>query len=159
MKNSKSVKLLQKAIADELTAVNQYMYFHFHCDDQGYELLSGLFKKVAIEEMMHIEKLAERILFLGEDVDMNPKSIKKILDIEKMLEFAKGEEATAISLYNKSAKESSENEDYATRKIFEELIIDEERHYSLFSDEIDNIKRFGDRYLALQTIERSKKSN
>ncbi len=59
----KSIELLNKAVSDELTAVHQYMYFHFHCDDQGYLLLAGLFKRTAIEEMLHIEKLAERILF------------------------------------------------------------------------------------------------
>ncbi|MBV2095015.1 MAG: bacterioferritin, partial [Candidatus Thiodiazotropha sp. (ex Codakia orbicularis)] len=46
----KSIELLNQAVADELTAVHQYMYFHFHCDDQGIELLSALFKRTAIEE-------------------------------------------------------------------------------------------------------------
>ena len=58
--HEKSIDLLNRAIADELTAVHQYMYFHFHCDDQGYDLLAGLFKQTAIEEMLHIERLAER---------------------------------------------------------------------------------------------------
>ena len=62
--HKKSIELLNKAIADELWAVHQYMYFHFHCDDQGYNLLATLFKRTAIEEMMHVEKCAERILFL-----------------------------------------------------------------------------------------------
>jgi bacterioferritin len=59
----KSIELLNRAVADELAAVHQYMYFHFHCDDQGIELLSGLFKRTAIEEMLHIERIADRILF------------------------------------------------------------------------------------------------
>ena len=67
---TKSIELLNKAIADELSAVHQYMYFHFHCDDQGYDLLANLFKRTAIEEMIHIESLAERILFLKGDVEM-----------------------------------------------------------------------------------------
>ena len=66
----KSIELLNKAIADELQAVHQYMYFHFHCDDQGYDLLAGLFRKTAVEEMMHVEILAERILFLKGDVEI-----------------------------------------------------------------------------------------
>ena len=45
-----SIKLLNTAVADELAAVHQYMYYHFHCDDQGYDLLAGLFKRTAIEE-------------------------------------------------------------------------------------------------------------
>jgi bacterioferritin len=47
------------------------MYFHFHCDDQGYDLLANLFKRTApSREMLHIERLAERILFLKGDVEM-----------------------------------------------------------------------------------------
>ena len=67
---TKSIELLNKAVADELSAVHQYMYFHFHCDDQGFDLLANLFKRTAIEEMMHIEMLAERILFLKGEVEM-----------------------------------------------------------------------------------------
>ncbi len=65
----KSIELLNKAVGEELTAVHQYMYFHFHCDDQGgYDLLANLFKRTAIEEMKHVEDLAERILFLKGEV-------------------------------------------------------------------------------------------
>ena len=46
------------------------MYFHFHLDDQGFGPLAGLFKRTAIEEMQHVELLAERILFLKGDVEM-----------------------------------------------------------------------------------------
>ena len=76
--HKKSVELLNKAVADELSAVHQYMYFHFHCDDQGYNLLSSLFKRTAIEEMIHVEKLADRILFLGGDVNMEPQDLSLI---------------------------------------------------------------------------------
>ena len=51
-RKEKSIELLNKAVADELLAVHQYMYFHFRCDDMGYDLLSGLFKRTAIQEMM-----------------------------------------------------------------------------------------------------------
>ena len=43
--HEKSIELLNKAVADELSATHQYMYFHFHCEDQGYALLAGLFIK------------------------------------------------------------------------------------------------------------------
>ena len=69
-KKEKSIELLNRAVGDELLAVHQYMYFHFRCDDMGYDLLSGLFKRTAIQEMMHVEQLAERILFLKGEVEM-----------------------------------------------------------------------------------------
>jgi len=68
--HEKSIVLLNKAVADELFAVHQYMYFHFHMDDQGYDLLSSMFRRIAIVEMTHVELLAERILFLKGDVEM-----------------------------------------------------------------------------------------
>ena len=70
MDKAKSIELLNTAVGEELQAVNQYMYFHFHLDDQGYGPLSMLLKRTAIQEMGHIELLAERILFLKGDVVM-----------------------------------------------------------------------------------------
>ena len=153
----KSIALLNKAVADELTAVHQYMYFHFHCDDQGYDLLAGLFKRTAIEEMMHIEMLSERILFLKGDVELIAASeVKKIHDVKTMLELAAKMETKSASDYNKWANECSQNEDSVSKKLFETLVDDEERHYDQYDIETDNLKKFGDNYLALQSIERSK---
>ena len=58
MDKQRSIDLLNRAIADELAAVHQYMYFHFHLDDQGFGPLSLLFRQTAIEEMGHVERLA-----------------------------------------------------------------------------------------------------
>lgn len=153
----KSIELLNRAVADELSAVHQYMYFHFHCDDQGYELLSALFRKTAIEEMMHVERLAERILFLKGEVEMKAsQEAQKIHDVAKMLETAASMETESAKDYNEWANECSRNNDSATKKIFEALVDDEERHFDQYDKEIDNLEKFGDKYLALQSIERSK---
>jgi bacterioferritin len=153
----KSIELLNKAIADELSAVHQYMYFHFHCGDQGYDLLSNLFKRTAIEEMMHVEKLADRILFLKGEVEIKAAhEVQKIHDVKQMLEMATGMETGSVKDYNEWANECSKNADSASKKIFEALVDDEERHYDQFDKEMDNLTKFGDNYLALQSIERSK---
>lgn len=153
----RSIQLLNKAIADELSAVHQYMYFHFHCDDLGYDLLSNLFRRAAIEEMMHVEKLAERVLFLKGEVEMKAsQDVKKIHDVKKMLETAAGMETGSVKDYNEWANECSKNADSATKKIFEMLVEDEERHFDQYDKEMENLVKFGDNYLALQSIERSK---
>ncbi|MFP4471563.1 MAG: bacterioferritin [Bacteroidales bacterium] len=153
----KSIELLNKAIADELAAVHQYMYFHFHCDDQGYDLLASLFKRTAIAEMIHIEKLAERVLFLNGEVEMEAAhEVKKIHDVRKMLELAADMETSSTEDYNKWANECSANADSVSKKLFEALVEDEEGHFDNFDVEIENLKKFGDQYLALQSIERSK---
>ncbi len=155
--HEKSIELLNKAVADELSAVHQYMYFHFHCDDQGYDLLAGLFKRTAIEEMLHIERLAERILFLKGEVEMKASAeVKKIHDVREMLALVSEMEKEAILNYNRWANECTANADSVSKKLFEDLVADEERHYDQFDTELDNLAKFGDGYLALQSIERSK---
>jgi bacterioferritin len=154
---TKSIELLNKAIADELSAVHQYMYFHFHCDDQGYDLLANLFRKTAIEEMLHIEKLAERVLFLKGEVEMVAShQVKKIHDVKEMLKLACEMETSSANDYNKWANECANNADSVSKKLFELLVEDEERHFNQFDDETENLNKFGDNYLALQSIERSK---
>jgi bacterioferritin len=153
----KSIELLNKAIADELSAVHQYMYFHFHCDDQGYDLLAGLFKRTAIEEMLHVEKLAERILFLKGDVMMKvAEEVKPVHDVKTMLEMGAIMETGSIKDYNEWANECSRNADSVSKKLFELLVEEEERHFDQFDTEMENLAKFGDNYLALQSIERSK---
>ena len=153
----RSIELLNKAVADEMAAVHQYMYFHFHCDDQGYELLATLFKRTSIEEMMHVEHLAERILFLKGEVEMEAAfPVKKIHDVKEMLELACKMEEESARDYNLWANECAQNADSVTKKIFESLVEDEERHYDQYDVEMDNLNKFGDKYLALQSIETSK---
>jgi bacterioferritin len=155
--HEKSIEILNKAVAEEITALHQYMYFHFHCDDQGFDLLAGLFKKTAIEEMLHVERMAERILFLGGDVVMEPS--EKVIpekDVAKMLSMSKKMEEESAIMYNKMAVECGNNADSVTKTLFEELVVDEERHYDQYDDEIENLERFGERYLVLQSMERSK---
>jgi bacterioferritin len=155
--HEKSIVLLNQAVADELSAVHQYMYFHFHCDDQGYDLLAGLFKRTAIEEMIHVERLAERILFLKGDVEMvAAETVQKIQEVDKMLQCARGMEEASARQYNQWANECGANADSVSKKLFEDLVADEERHYDQYDTELDNMAKFGDRYLALQSIERAR---
>jgi len=155
--HEKSIELLNRAVADELAAVHQYMFFHFHLDDQGYDLLSGLFKRTAIQEMGHVEILAERILFLKGEVIMKASGdVAPVHDVDKMLDIARKMEEESARSYNLWANECSANADAVTKKIFEQLVGDEEGHFDQYDVELDKVTKFGDRYLALQSIERSK---
>lgn len=152
-----SIELLNKAVGDELSAIHQYMYFHFHAEDQGYELLAGLFMRTAIEEMEHVERCAERILFLGGDVVMETSmEVEIIQEPQAMLTKSRQMEEESVRDYNLGANECSQNNDAGSRKVFEGLVDDEERHFDQFDVEMKNLKKFGDNYLALQSIEHSK---
>ncbi len=155
--HEKSIELLNKAVGDELSAVHQYMYFHFHCDDQGYDLLANLFKRTAIAEMLHIERLAERILFLKGEVEMAASSeVQKLPEVEAMLKLAAKMEEDSAREYNLWANECAANADSVSKQLFESLVIEEETHFDQYDTELDNMKKFGPNYLALQSIERSK---
>jgi len=65
------------------------------------------------------------------------------------------EEASAKE-YNEWANECGAHADSASKRLFEALVDDEERHYDQYVTEMENMDRFGDNYLALQSIERSK---
>jgi bacterioferritin len=153
----KSIELLNKAVADEMSAVHQYMYFHFQCADQGYKLLSDLFLRTAVEEMRHVELCAERILFLKGEVEMVASSpVKKIHDAKTMLETARKMEEGSIRDYNLWANECSAHADSGSKKIFEGLVTDEERHFDQYDLEMDKIEKYGEQYLVLQSIESSR---
>jgi len=153
MHRERSIELLNKAVADELAAVHQYMYFHFHLDDQGFAPLAGLFKRTAIQEMGHVEALAERILFLKGDTNMVAAgNVEKIRDPVAMLAKAMHMEEGSSRDYNHWALECSAAADAASKQLFEKLISDEEGHFNNFEKQLENIKRFGPNYLALESF-------
>jgi bacterioferritin len=154
MDKAKSIHLLNKAVADELQAVHQYMYFHFHLDDQGFKPLSLLFKRIAIQEMGHVELLAERVLFLKGDVVMVPAGpVEKIVEPEAILVKAMAMEEDGVRTYNQAALECGANADSTSKQIFEGLVRDEEGHFDQYEKQYDNVKRFGLSYLALQSFD------
>jgi bacterioferritin len=149
----RSIELLNAAVADELFAVHQYMYFHFHLDDQGFAPLAMLFKRTAIVEMGHVEQLAERILFLKGDVTMAVSgAISTITDPAEMLAKAAQMEEQSARDYNAAAKECAANADSASKQIFEALVADEEGHFEAYDKQLEHLKRFGPNYLALQAL-------
>lgn len=156
MDKGKSIELLNRAVADELQAVHQYMYWHFHLDDQGFGPLSALLKRIAIAEMGHIETLADRILFLKGDVEMvSAGPVEKVTEAEAIVSRAGQMEQEAVAVYNDFALKCAANADTGTKQIFEQLVNDEEAHFDEFDKQLDNIKRFGPSYLALQSFSAS----
>lgn len=153
MNKERSIELLNAAVADELQAVHQYMYFHFHLDDQGFAPLAMLFKRTAIIEMGHVEKLAERILFLKGDVKMAVAgAVEPIKDPAEILAKAASMEEQSAKDYNKAAQECAANADSISKQMFEALVADEEGHFDAYDKQLEHLKRFGPNYLALQAL-------
>lgn len=148
-----SIDRLNKAVGLEISTLLQYFYFHTHLEDKGYKYLAKLFKQVSISEMLHVEMLAERILFLDGEVDMNPSHATVVqTDVTKMLEMAIALEDSTIDNYNKWSHDCSEALDSVSHKMFQNLLLEEETHVDDFRRELDKMKAYGDNYLALQSI-------
>ena len=150
---SQVISLLNRALSDELEAIHQYLYFHFHCEDQGLDRLASIFKDAALGEMRHVEKLAQRILFLKGELGMsvvNP--VKPIRDARAMLAEASIMEEQSAASYNAWANDCGQLKDLGTRHVFESLTRDEENHLDNYRKELENLAKFGDQYLALQTL-------
>lgn len=153
MNREQSIALLNQAVADELAAVHQYMYFHIHLGDQGFAPLAALFKQTAIQEMGHVEALSERILFLKGDAELTAAgAVEKITEPVQMLAKAMAMEEGSAREYNLWALECGKNADATSKQLFEKLIHDEEGHFDAFEKQRDNIQRFGPNYLALQSF-------
>ena len=150
---ARSIDLLNDATGKEIATSLQYIYFHTHFEDARYRYLSRIMREASIAEMRHIEMLADRILYLEGDVDMNPQfRTRQITDPHEALQFAIELEQSTIDKYNEASRLASEYGDAVTHRMFQNLIDDEEHHLDTFRTELQNLKDYGDEYLALQSI-------
>jgi bacterioferritin len=127
--NARLVDVLNSLLADELTAVNQYMVHSEMSHNWGYEKLHKHFEKRAIEEMKHAEKLIGRILFLEATPvvsTLRPMHIGP--DVSHQLESDHSAELDAIKAYNEAIKVAGDVADFATREILEGILHDEDAH-------------------------------
>ncbi len=127
--NPKLIEALNDLLADELSAINQYIVHSEMCANWGYEKLHSTFERRAIEEMKHAEILIARILFLeGLPVvsKLNPIHIGS--DVTKQLEKDHAAEEGAIAAYNAAIRLAGDVNDFATREILEHILSDEDRH-------------------------------
>ena len=135
--DARLIDTLNLLLADELTAINQYMVHAEMCEDWGFNKLHDLFKRRAIGEMKHAEILIGRILFLeGAPVVANLNAINIGCDVPAQVEYDHQAEQGAIAAYNKAIVLAGEVMDYATREILEGILRDEDNHI----DEIESLQ-------------------
>ena len=135
--NAKLIGVLNSLLADELTAINQYMVHSEMNDNWGFGKLHKTIEKRAVTEMKHAEKLIGRILFLeGTPTVSVLKKIHIGADIPKQLANDHAAEAGANASYNAAIVLAGEVKDYATREILESILKDEDAHI----DEIEELQ-------------------
>lgn len=131
-------------LADELTAISQYMVHAEMCADWGYEKIAAATEKRAIDEMKHAEKLIGRLLFLeGRPVvsNLNPMHIEA--DVLAQFTSDHTAEQGAIQAYNEAIHLCDELGDAGTRELLEDILEDEEAHIDWLESQLDQIDQMG----------------
>ncbi|MBF0320783.1 MAG: ferritin-like domain-containing protein [Nitrospirae bacterium] len=132
MASTELKKLMDEAIARELKVSIQYMFQHIMIKGKRARFIGTELRVIAMAEMLHAEKIAERLVYLG-DV---PTTIPAPVDItgteQEILQKDVAEEAYAIDLYKKIVKKANDDGDSTTRLLFEQILAEEELHHQTF---------------------------
>jgi bacterioferritin len=143
---------LNARLAEELTAINQYMVHSEMCEDWHYGRLADPIKKRSIVEMKHAERLIERILFLDARPivsELNPIHIGA--EVPDMHANDLAAEIDAVKAYNESIRVCVEQKDEGTKEMLEAILADEEDHVDWLEAQLAQIEQAGrENYLAGQ---------
>jgi len=138
------IDFLNKALLNELTAVNQYWLHYRMLDNWGISKLAEYERHESIDEMKHADMLAERILML--DGLPNFQALGKLRIGEDVAEILQGDlelEHEAIPLLKDAIAHCETAHDYVSREIFERILENEEQHLDFLEKQFDLIKRMG----------------
>jgi len=142
--HEKIIEKLNARLADELTAINQYMVHAEMCENWGYKHLHEVIQKRAVTEMKHAEKLIARLLFLeGSPTVSKLNKVNIGADVEKMHKNDWKAEETAIKDYNADIRQAAELGDNGTRDMLQSILNDEEEHIDWLEAQLDQIKQIG----------------
>jgi len=149
----KVIEYLNKALYNELTAINQYFLHAKMLKNWGLTELAEHEYKESIDEMKHADKLAERILFLDATPTMEYMELKVGTNVKQQLEADLQLETNAVAMYNKAVQISRDAGDDQSRELFSILLKDEEEHVDWLEAQLHQIKEMGyERYLSNQTV-------
>lgn len=145
----KVIAALNKARSMELQAIHQYMLHHYLLDELDYGKLCAYMKLIAIDEMRHAEKFAERIMELGGDptcdlagpVEHN-KTVKEVYPLDVKME------QDTVAEYHKLAKICEDAGDIVSAGIFNSVIEQELVHLGYYEETEDHLETLGDAFLA-----------
>jgi bacterioferritin len=131
--SSKLTEMMNQAIAREIQVSVQYMWQHVMAKGLESAEIADVLKDVAVSEMKHAEKIAERIFYFDVAPTTKPSHIEMGGDLKHMLEVDAKAEEEAITLYKEIIKQAASEGDTTTRLLFEEILSDEEGHHDTFT--------------------------
>ena len=143
--DDKVIEYLNKALTNELTAINQYWLHYRLLEDWGYTKLAKKEREESLEEMVHADDLIKRTIFLGGHPNLqtlNPLMIGT--NLKEVLECDLKGEYSARALYKEAREACEEEGDYVTKNLFEKLLADEENHIDFLETQLELFERLGE---------------
>jgi bacterioferritin len=137
MASAKLLEMLNHSIADEMQAAIQYMWQHVQWKGVEHFAVTEEFKKIAVDEMKHAEKVAERLWYLGGKPTIQPSPIKVGENLTEMLNLNVIAEEGAVKLYKEVMELAGKEGDVATKELFEEIEAEEEEHHDFFTSVLE----------------------
>jgi bacterioferritin len=152
--NEKLLTVLNDLLADELTAISQYMVHSEMCENWGYGKLHQAIEKQAIDEMHHAEWLIQRIIFLeGKPVVSKLNAMTIGQSVQEMVSSDREAELGAIRAYNAGIRLAREVDDHASADLLTTILKMEEGHFDWAEQQRDQIEQMGlQNYLTNQTV-------
>ena len=153
--NDKLIQALNRLLAEELTAIDQYVVHAQMAKNWGYGKLEKSVGARSLAEMKHAEKLIERILFLeGTPIVGELNKVHIGSDVPQQCANDLASEMTAVASYNNAVKLAADVGDNATKDILEGILKDEDNHVNEIEEKLDQIKQMGvQHFLAIQAGE------
>ena len=149
----KVIEFLNRALKNELTAVNQYWLHYRMLDHWGIKRLAEFERHESIDEMKHADRLSERILFL--DGLPNFQALGRLHIGENVEEILKGDmelELEALGQLKGAIAHCEKVRDFVSRDLFSEILDNEEEHVDTLETQFEMIKRMGlQNYVQLQS--------
>ena len=147
------IEFLNKALTNELTAINQYWLHYRVLDDWGVHKLAEYERHESIDEMKHADQLAERILFLNGLPNFQAIHKLKVGEtVEEILKADLAMEEEAIPLLRDGIEYCESVRDYVSRDLFASILESEEEHVDFLETQFDMIERMGlQNYVQLQS--------
>ena len=151
--NADVLELLNEALGEELTAINQYFLHSEMYENWGYDKLSAFIKKQSMDEMKHAETLIERMLFLEGAPSMNKNQKLNVgKNVQEMIKNDLKLEYDAVAMYNRIIDAAIKKNDQGTAELLKKILMDEEGHVDGLEEQEDMIRDMGIQvYLSVQT--------
>ena len=153
MPDNETMKFLQKAVHMELTAAHQYQLHAHVLDDWGLDKLASQMRAEMQEELGHSDLFMARIMFFNSNPDL--EFYKKPIQADNLVSMFKSDladELEAIEFYTSAAQHAMKTGDIGTRRLFEQIVLDEEGHKGWLELQLSLIERLGEKAFSAKYV-------